>query len=44
MKIDSKFISDIFSRKIKLTKLEDKIKLSMYEEQIPRKTRHANSE
>ena len=35
MKIDSKFINDIFTRKIKLSKKEDKIKLSRYEEQIP---------
>ena len=35
MKIDSKFINDIFNRKIKLTKKEDKVKLSKYEEQIP---------
>jgi hypothetical protein len=35
MKIDSKFINNIFCRKIKLTKIEDKMKLSLYEEQIP---------
>jgi hypothetical protein len=35
MKIDSDFIDKIFNLKIKIKKLDDKIKLSKYEEQIP---------
>jgi len=35
MKIDSKFINNIFTRKIKLSNKDDKIRLSKYEEQIP---------
>lgn len=35
MKIDSDFINNIFNFKIKLTKEDDKIKLSKYEELIP---------
>jgi hypothetical protein len=35
MKIDSKFIENIFTLKIKLKRKEDKIKLSKYEDMIP---------
>lgn len=35
MKIDEKFIENIFSEKISITKTQDKIKLSKYEEIIP---------
>jgi hypothetical protein len=35
MKIDSNFIENIFTLKIKLKRKEDKIKLSKYEDMIP---------
>jgi hypothetical protein len=35
MKIDTKFINNIFSLKLKIKNKQDKIKLSLYEEQIP---------